>query len=690
MLSQQLRRCPDGGSLARVRFLLWLSLRVVATSDNVAAHAAMGTDAQAAGREPIGVYTQRSAMNNYARFLIVAPTVASLLALMVPRAPAAERIASNDNRVSAGVLRNGVLTVRLDARAGDWHPDRETDPGLTVHAFGETGKPLQVPGPLIRVRAGTVVHTVVRNSLGAHSLIVHGLRATGTATGGLDTLHIRAGETRAVRFTANVPGTYYYWGTTTGATDHNRPGLDSQLSGVIVVDDAHAPRVPRDRIFVIGLWTTQVRGGVVARDDLLRFVMNGRAWPNTERLTYTTGDSVRFRIVNTSSAPHPMHLHGFYFNIDARGNGRVDEAFNRARTPRLVVTDRVPPGGTLALTWVPERSGNWLFHCHDNFHILANRPLDGSPPQPPVTQHVTNHAMDMMGGLVLGIEIQARRGTPVATEPRTRRALRLVVRNDTGGTADEPSFGYELQDPTAPNGSTQPLLPGPTLVLTRNEAVAITVVNEIPEPTAVHWHGIELDSYYDGVAGFAGRRGRIAPAIAPNDSFVARFTPPRAGTFIYHPHADELRQQQGGLSGAIVVLEPGQIFNPDNDIVLLISTPRRGVDGTTVLLNGTNAPVTREWRVGQRYRLRFVDIHTARPSMTARMLRDSTVLSWRAIAKDGMDLPADQATTQPAQQLMGNGETYDFVFTPAAPGNIRLIVSAQTGQVLVSMPVVVR
>ena len=212
----------------------------------------------------------------------------------------------------------------------------------------------------------------------------------------------------------------------------------------------------------------------------------------------------------------------------------------------------------------------------------------------------------------------------------------------------------------------------------------------LSEPTAVHWHGIELDSYYDGVAGFAGRRGRIAPAIAPGDSFIARFTPPRAGTFIYHPHADELRQQQAGLSGAIVVLEPGQTFNPEHDIVLLLSVPRREVDAATVLMNGTNAPPTREWRVGQRYRLRIVDIHTARPSMTARVLRDSTLLTWRAVAKDGMDLPADQSTVRPAQQLMGNGETYDFEFTPTEPGNIRLTVSAGTGLLLVTMPISVR
>ena len=79
--------------------------------------------------------------------------------------------------------------------------------------------------------------------------------------------------------------------------------------------------------------------------------------------------------------------------------------------------------------------------------------------------------------------------------------------------------------------------------------VSITVVNSTPEPTAVHWHGIELESYFDGVAGFSGNASRASPIIAPADSFEARFTPPRAGTFIYHTHIDELRQQPAGMAG---------------------------------------------------------------------------------------------------------------------------------------------
>ena len=100
-------------------------------------------------------------------------------------------------------------------------------------------------------------------------------------------------------------------------------------------------------------------------------------------------------------------------------------------------------------------------------------------------------------------------------------------------------------------------------MLKRGEPVSITVVNHLREPTAVHWHGIELESYFDGVADFSGAGTRIAPAIAPGDSFEARFTPPRSGTFMYHPHADEMRQQQAGLSGALLVVDELARFDPD-------------------------------------------------------------------------------------------------------------------------------
>ena len=317
-------------------------------------------------------------------------------------------------------------------------------------------------------------------------------------------------------------------------------------------------------------------GGLVGRDKLLRFTINGKAWPNTERLSYDVGDTVRFRIVNTSIAVHPMHLHGFYFNVESRGDGTRDSIFDPAGSPHRVVTERATPGRTFTMI-VGAGARRQLDVPLSRQLSRAAQSLRSTDRRPPAEHelHVQNHALEMMGGLVMGVEVRDRGVAQTSNEPPARRRLRLVASNRLRRHGRR--TGVRLRACTTAGRrrpASGPLLPGPTILLKRGEPVSITVVNHLAEATAVHWHGIELDSYYDGVAGFAGHPGRIAPAIAPRDSFEARFTPPRSGTFIYHPHADEVRQQQAGMSGALIVVDSLESFNPANDIVLLLTAPR--------------------------------------------------------------------------------------------------------------------
>ncbi len=74
-------------------------------------------------------------------------------------------ISANDNRVTAGALKDGVLTLRLEMRKGIWHPESDDGEAIPVYAFGEAGKPLQVPGPAIRVPQGTTIDITLRNDL---------------------------------------------------------------------------------------------------------------------------------------------------------------------------------------------------------------------------------------------------------------------------------------------------------------------------------------------------------------------------------------------------------------------------------------------------------------------------------------------------------------------------------------------
>jgi FtsP/CotA-like multicopper oxidase with cupredoxin domain len=122
--------------------------------------------------------------------------------------------------------------------------------------------------------------------------------------------------------------------------------------------------------------------------------------------------------------------------------------------------------------------------------------------------------------------------------------------------------------------------------------------------------------------------------------------------------------------------------------VLLVTVRRNDAAAAdSVLLNGSPKPAVREMRVGEHYRLRFINIHTFRPAMRMRLLRDSTLLEWRALAKDGMHLPPDQAVMGAAEIQMGNGETYDFDFVPSTAGDLHLDVTNAAGVLLVSMPI---
>jgi FtsP/CotA-like multicopper oxidase with cupredoxin domain len=622
------------------------------------------------------------------RSIVMFCLCATVLVAIGPAAAAAEHVAVNDNRIAAGTLTNGALTVRLEARSGEWHPDGEREPGIVVRALAVEGGPLQIPAPLVRVPEGTTVHLFFRNRLDG-PLEIHGLYSRpSAATGDATTVQVAAGDTGEVTFPAGRAGTYYYWAASVAGTRlSERTGLDSQMSGAFVIDPRGSAPSP-DRILVIGWWknATATAASVLTAG---RFVINGLSWPHTERLAYRVGDTVHIRVINAGFAVHPMHLHGFYFNVDSRGVEQRDVLFPSASSPHMVVTERLPSGATFSLTWKPTRPGNWLFHCHDNVHLVYGGTLDGSPStRSDPHHHVENHALEMMSGPILGITVTGK-STEAAAPSGPRRQLRLIVRADAGGTDAEPAFAYAVEE-AGKTGPATLQLPGPTIVLKRGEPVAITVVNELQEPTAVHWHGIELESYYDGVAGFAGTGTHIAPAIPPGGSFEARFTPPRSGTFIYHTHIDEVRQQQAGLSGPLLVVDAPSLYDPTHDRVLMVTVPRKSADGDVVLINGTATPPAAEMRIGEHYRLRFISLHVSRASMRMRLLSDSALLSWRALAKDGRDLPADQAVSGPSEIQTGNGETYDFEFVPVAAGELRLDVTTGAGVLLTSLPIHVR
>ncbi len=108
--------------------------------------------------------------------------------------------------------------------------------------------------------------------------------------------------------------------------------------------------------------------------------------------------------------------------------------------------------------------------------------------------------------------------------------------------------------------------PGPTIEAVEGDKVRIFVTNHLPEHTTIHWHGQLLPCGMDGVGGLT------QPHIKPGKTFVYEFELKKSGTFMYHPHADEMVQMAMGMMGFFVVhpRDP-KLHRVDRDFVFLLS-----------------------------------------------------------------------------------------------------------------------
>ena len=595
-----------------------------------------------------------------------------LLALLgfAPSAP--PPIAFNDNLVPAGALKNGALELSLVAQVGEWHPLGDEEAGTSILTFGEAAKKLTAPGPLVRVMLGTVIHVRVRN-LSDKRVVVHGFSRRHVAV--MDTMILAAGASGEARFVADEPGTFYYWGSTHGEDVNDRILEDAHLNGALVVDPP-SPQ-PKDRIFVIERWVPDTTPD--GRPDFPRELMtlNGRPWPYTERLTFDVGDSVHWRMINVSGDDHPFHLHGFYYQVNARGDFARDTAY-WPEERRLVVTELLTPGTTMSMAWSPTRPGGWIFHCHFPPHVWPNGgiPPDTEPRKTRV-QHVLNgypggdgmdHDRHGMGGLILGVYVRPPDGwrpAPVGN----RRTLRLVVASDSQAGDSVRRMGYVM-------GGGAIGRYGPPLVLKRGEPTRIWVVNQMKEGTQVHWHGIELESPYDGVTGMSGTGDQRAHMIAPGDSSLVLLTPPRAGTFIYHTHLNDVHQLMRGLYGALVVLDSGQAWNPDSDLVFIAAD-----DGHEAsILNGGRTADTVTLHTHVPYRVRLINIAVFDATLRFQLTYKNAPVDWVTLAKDGANLPPWQRKDTEARQSLSVGETYDVQIQSPDSGTVALELRTLSGE----------
>jgi FtsP/CotA-like multicopper oxidase with cupredoxin domain len=232
-------------------------------------------------------------------------------------------------------------------------------------------------------------------------------------------------------------------------------------------------------------------------------------------------------------------------------------------------------------------------------------------------------------------------------------------------------------------------LPGPVLKAKQGDTLVVKVINKLPEPTLIHWHGIRLPASMDGT-------GEVQKPIVPGETFEYRFDLPDAGTFWYHSHQNETVQMERGLYGGIIVeAEADPIV--DNDRILLIDDMKLDADnsftkpgtfgrwkerhdgreGSTLLINGKESS-TLHMYAAQTERWRFVNAASARYFKLSLNGK-----SFKVIATDGglLETPIEKT-----ELLITPGERYDIIVGNFKKGKVFQIETLPYNRVTFAKP----
>ncbi|EHJ49002.1 multicopper oxidase type 3 [Solidesulfovibrio carbinoliphilus subsp. oakridgensis] len=214
------------------------------------------------------------------------------------------------------------------------------------------------------------------------------------------------------------------------------------------------------------------------------------------------------------------------------------------------------------------------------------------------------------------------------------------------------------------NGS----VPGPAIEVVQGDRVRIVVKNELPEPTSIHWHGLEVPNGQDGVGGLT------QPPIRPGQTYTYEFTVHQVGTYMYHSSFNEKKQVGMGLGGFFIshpadgsrrvdrdfaILLQEWFFLPGNPYVDVTST-----DPNWFTMNGKAGPSTAVLtaRVGQTVRIRFANLS----NMHAHPIHLHGV-TWRVTGTEGGPIP--ESAQWPGNTVnVAPGTARDVEFTFTNPG----------------------
>ena len=221
--------------------------------------------------------------------------------------------------------------------------------------------------------------------------------------------------------------------------------------------------------------------------------------------------------------------------------------------------------------------------------------------------------------------------------------------------------------------------PGQEIRIELGDTLEVTLRNELPVATTIHWHGLRVPNPMDGVPGVT------QDAVEPGETFVYTFTPPDAGTFFFHSHVTSVEQIERGLYGSLVV-EDVQSRRYSKDLVWIVddwslneqgqldgnffdptATSHNGRWGSLITVNGEDDFVQKV-RPGERLRIRYVNASTAR--VYALRFVGATA-SANTIAVDS--LYVNDARSADAFLLSPGGRVDIDLVVPDEPGSYELV-----------------
>jgi len=242
---------------------------------------------------------------------------------------------------------------------------RQLAPGMDAHLWGYNG---QSPGPTIEVVEGDKVRIFVTNKLPEHTSVHwHGQRLPNgmDGVGGLTQPHIAPGKTFVYEFEARRAGTFMYH---PHADEMTQMAMGMMGFWVTHPKDPGFMRVDRDFVFLLGAYDIDP-GSFTPRVntmlDFNLFTFNTRVFPGIDPMVVRHKDRVRIRVGNLTMTNHPIHLHGYEFEVTG-----TDGGWTRPSSRWTEVTTDIGVGQMRAIEFTADELGDWAFHCHKSHHTM--------------------------------------------------------------------------------------------------------------------------------------------------------------------------------------------------------------------------------------------------------------------------------------------------------------------------------